>query len=180
MPANFTLGVNAPQLDRLHDYGGGVVANQVEVFNRFGLFDKPVTKPFPLPTVLGNAEENKNRVIELVDPHDASASLDRRARSYLHANCSHCHMKWGGGNAYFFLPEHLPLAETNAINTAPQHGDLGIAGAKVLVPGDPAHSLILMRMAALGPQRMPRIGSNVVDADAVKLISEWIASLPKQ
>lgn len=180
MPANFTLGFNAPQLDRSHDYGGGVVANQIEVFNRLGLFNKPLTKPFAMPAVLGISEEHKDRTIRLVDPHDTSAPLDQRARSYLHANCAHCHMKWGGGNAYFFLPAHLPLAETNAVNAAPQHGDLGIAGSKVLVPGDPAHSLILTRMSLLGPNRMPRVGSNVVDADAVKLISEWIASLPKQ
>ena len=30
-------------------------------------------------------------------------------RGYLHANCSHCHMKWGGGNAEFQLLATLDL-----------------------------------------------------------------------
>ena len=34
----------------------------------------------------------------LVDPNDEHAPLDARARSYLHANCSHCHRP-GGGSA---------------------------------------------------------------------------------
>ena len=180
MSANFVLGINAPQLDRTLDYGGGVKANQIDVFNRLNLFTKPVTKPFPLPDVLGDQEKLKTLSISLVDPHDTAASLDQRARSYLHANCAHCHMKWGGGNAYFYFGAHLPLAETGAVDTPPQHGDLGITGAKVIAPGDPARSLILKRISVTDNHRMPRVGSNVVDEQAVKLLDEWIKSLLKK
>ena len=33
------------------------------------------------------------------NPYDRSADLDRRARSYLHVNCSHCHRFGAGGTA---------------------------------------------------------------------------------
>jgi mono/diheme cytochrome c family protein len=179
MSANFVLGINGPQLDRSFDYGG-VKANQIDVMNKLNLFTQPVSKPFPLPFVLGDKEALNGLKLELVDPLDASANLDQRARSYLHANCAHCHMKWGGGNAFFYLTGHLPLADTGAVNTPPQHGDLGAPGSKVIAPGDPAHSLILKRMSLTDHHRMPRVGSNVVDEDAVKLIDAWIKSLLKK
>jgi hypothetical protein len=87
-------------------------------------------------------------------------------------------VKWGGGNAYFWLTADLALDQTGALGTAPQHGDLHVPGAKVIDPGHPQRSLIALRMAVLGPERMPRIASSVVDQEAVTLISEWIRSLP--
>jgi uncharacterized repeat protein (TIGR03806 family) len=166
MPLNYILGPSTRQMNRDHDYGGGVVANQLEVLDRLGRLAKPLTK--------GAAAT----LAKLADPADPHATLDARARAYLHANCAHCHVKWGGGNAYFWLASHIPLEETGALGTAPQHGDLGVMGAKVVVAGDPDRSLLAMRMAALGPHRMPRIASSVVDAQAVELIRQWIASLP--
>ena len=41
--------------------------------------------------------------LRLVDPHDASQSLDDRARSYLHANCAMCHHPGGNAIVSFFL-----------------------------------------------------------------------------
>src|SRR6185437_2178795 len=103
----------------------------------------------------------------LPNPTDASASLDARARSYLHANCAHCHMKWGGGNALFQLPFGLALDATGTLDTQPQHSDLGVPGARVLVPGDPDRSLLWLRINKLGRGRMPHIASSVIDPAGV-------------
>ena len=104
-------------------------------------------------------------------------SLDVRARSYLHSNCSHCHMKWGGGNAEFKLVSTLPLADMGIVNVAPGHGSFGLADAKLLVPGQPEHSIVLHRMKLTGLGRMPHIGSRVPHESAIKLIREWIEQL---
>ena len=40
--------------------------------------------------------------------------------------------------------------------------------------------MISHRMKRLGLGRMPHIASNVVDEPAVKLIGEWIESMPKE
>ncbi|MCA9637413.1 MAG: hypothetical protein KC420_15410, partial [Myxococcales bacterium] len=60
---------------------------------------------------------------------------------------------------------------------APRSGDLGIADARLLAPGDPQRSLILARMRSLSSTRMPEIGSAVVDEEGAALVEAWIASL---
>ncbi|MFQ5734962.1 MAG: family 16 glycoside hydrolase, partial [Planctomycetaceae bacterium] len=163
MSAKYVLGVNTLQMNRDHDYGG-VVANQLDTLNHIGLFKKPLPKkPAALP--------------KLVDYRDAKANLNSRARAYLHANCSHCHRKWGGGNAEFQLLSTLALNETGTINTRPGQGRFKIPDPRILVPGDPERSLIYRRANLLGLGRMPHVGSNVIDKAGVKLLRAWIASL---
>jgi len=161
--AKFALGVNTMQMNRDHDYGG-IVANQLATLEHIGLFREPLPKP---PAELP----------KLADYDDASQLLDIRARAYLHSNCSHCHVKWGGGNAEFKLVSTLPLAELGITNVAPGHGGFGLAEPKLLVPGQPDRSMILHRMTLTGLGRMPHIGSREVHVSAVKLIRDWIAGL---
>jgi hypothetical protein len=164
MSAKFVLGVNTLQMNKDHDYGG-VVANQLSTLEHLGVF----TKPLPAPP---------EKLERLHDHEDETAPLDARARSYLHSNCSHCHRKWGGGNADFQLLAPLSLADTGTVGTPPTHGDFGIDGARLLTPGAPGRSLIHHRMTILGPGRMPHVASNVVDDAGVMLLRKWIASLP--
>lgn len=112
-----------------------------------------------------------------VDPRDSSADLDRRARSYLHANCAHCHRRHGGGTAAIELPFELPLAETRAIDARPTQGTFGIPRAAVIAPGDPLRSILFYRMAKLGRGHMPHLGSAAVDEDGLRLIHDWIEQL---
>ena len=73
----------------------------------------------------------------------------------------------------------LPLAETGAVDTVPAQGTFELKDPKILVPGDPARSLVLFRMERLGLGRMPHIASNVVDRRGVELIRTWIKQLEK-
>lgn len=161
--AKFALGVSTMQMNRDHDYGG-VIANQLATLEHIGLFTKKLPKrPEELP--------------KLVDFNDESQPLEARARSYLHSNCSHCHMKWGGGNAEFKLLATLSLQDMGIVNVPPAHGTFGLKDAKLLVPGHPERSLIYHRMSIAGLGRMPHIGSRVVDEPAVKLIHDWIKGM---
>lgn len=160
MPAKFVLGLNTLQLNRDHDYGGAT-SNQLATFEHIGLFKAPLPKP----------PEDLPKLVDYRDPH---VDLADRARSYLHANCSHCHMKWGGGNADFQLLATLPAEELGILNVRPAHGNFGIADARLLAPGDPKRSVIHHRMSKLGLGHMPHVGSNVIDGEAVDLIREWI------
>jgi uncharacterized repeat protein (TIGR03806 family) len=164
MAAKYVLGVQTLQINTDHSYGG-VTANQLRTFAHIGLF----TKPLPAPP---------EELPRLVDYRDGAQDLHLRARAYLHANCSHCHRKWGGGNAEFQLLATLDLAETGTAGVRPGQGAFNIANARVLAPHDPYRSILFYRMATLGPGRMPRIGSGVVDVAGVKLIHDWIAALP--
>ena len=164
MAAKYVLGVTTHQMNRDYDYAGRKL-NQVKLLETLGCFAKPLPKPTrDLP--------------RLVDYRASTNDLGLRARSYLHANCSHCHRKWGGGNARFQLLATLDLGDTGTLNVRPGQGTFGMASAKVLAAGDPYRSVMFFRMSKLGSGRMPRIGSSVIDPVGTKLIKEWIATLP--
>jgi uncharacterized repeat protein (TIGR03806 family) len=165
MASKYALGVNTQQMNRDYDYGG-VIANQLSTLDHLGLFSKPL-------------EKKPEEMAKLADYHDESQPVEVRARAYLDANCSHCHRKWGGGNADFQLLATLPLAETGTINTRPGQGQFDLDDPRILVPGHPERSLLLHRMKILGLGRMPHIASGVVDEEAVELIGEWIAEMKK-
>ena len=115
----------------------------------------------------------------LVNPHDTRQSLNDRARSYLHANCSSCHHPKGNAIVSFYLRRELPFNELKT-NKDTGIGTFGLQNAKLIVPGDPYRSVLLYRMSKLGYARMPYIGSRVVDSKGVALIAKWIGSMPHQ
>lgn len=167
MPAKFVLGVNTLQMNKVHDYGNGFMANQLQVLEQLKVFKEPPPKaPDELP--------------HLVNYRDESLPLEARARSYLQSNCAHCHMKWGGGNAEFQLLATLPLDELGIVNTRPGQGLFNLDDPKVLVPGSPERSMIYHRITKLGLGRMPHVASNVIDEKSVKMLAEWIRQLPKE
>jgi uncharacterized repeat protein (TIGR03806 family) len=164
MPAKYVLGVNTLQINRDHDYGGGRTANQLRTLEHLGVFKAPLPKP-------------PEELPHLTDYSDPKQPLEARARAYLHANCAHCHMKWGGGNAEFELLAPLDLKATRLLTDKPQHGKLGLDDPALLVPGAPERSLILKRMKTTDATRMPRIASSVVDEEGVKIVEEWIKEM---
>jgi uncharacterized repeat protein (TIGR03806 family) len=163
MTAKYALGVNTAQLNRDHVYGG-VVANQLATLEHIGVLDRKLPRP-------------PKDLEKLADYRDPEASLDARARAYLHANCSHCHRKWGGGNAEFQLLHSLPVADLGIVNVKPGQGAFDLNDPRILVPGHPERSMLYHRMTRTGLGRMPHIASNVVDTEGVKLIGDWIRAM---
>ena len=49
--------------------------------------------------------------------------------------------------------------------------------AKLLVPGNPAKSLLSVRPHSPAANRMPPLGSSMVDNPGVKVIDDWITSV---
>jgi putative heme-binding domain-containing protein len=157
------LAFNTPQLARNHNYGGST-ASQLDTFAHIGLIEKPV---------------DTSKQPSLASPYDASATLDDRARAYLHTNCAHCHRLHAGGAVLSHMHFDLELDKTNMLNTRPTQGTFGIHAPQVIAPGDPVRSVILYRMAKLGSGRMPRIGSAEVDLAGVRLLHDWLEQLPQ-
>ena len=119
--AKYALGLNTLQMNKDHNYGG-VIANQLATLEHLGLFDRKLpAAPEKLPS--------------LVNYRDSKADLNARACAYLHANCSHCHRKWGGGNAEFQLLANLPLEETGTVNIRGGQGTFDLKDPRLLVPG---------------------------------------------
>jgi putative heme-binding domain-containing protein len=115
-----------------------------------------------------------------VSSHDSKADLELRARSWLHANCAHCHRQNGGGSVAIKVNLELPLAETELIGEKPLRGDMGIGEARLIAPGAPWRSALLARIARNGAGRMPIIGSHEVDEQGYDLLWQWITDLAKR
>lgn len=114
-----------------------------------------------------------------VDPYDAGADLNQRARSYLHVNCSHCHQLHAGGATTIDLLFESKLEKARILDVRPTQGAFGITHARVIAPGDPLGSVLHYRMSKVGGGRMPRLGSEEVDEAGVRLVYQWIAQLPQ-
>ncbi len=173
--AGFTLAFNAPQLDRNHDYGG-VTDNQLRTLQHIGVLafaHRDWEKGQGKEKVLAKLPAQK-----LTNPFDATATLDERARSYLHVNCSHCHQFGAGGTALIDLRHDVALDRTKALEARPVQGTFEVPGAQILAPGDPFRSILYYRMAKSGPGRMPHIGSEFVDERGLRLMHDWIRQLP--
>jgi len=117
-------------------------------------------------------------IARLRAPSDETADLESRARSWLHANCAHCH-RWGAGGAVpLFLNHDRPLADSRLLDVPPGRGSFGMPDARVIAPGDPWRSVLLYRISTEGSGRMPIQGSRRVDEAGVALVRRWIESLP--
>jgi glucose/arabinose dehydrogenase len=140
---------------------------------------QPTPRQRPAPSTATVLATSPDQLPSLPDPNDTSRSLDERVRAYLHANCSHCHVRNGGGNAAVQFGYNVPEKE-RAFFSIPMHSTFGITDARLIAPGDPAKSVILMRTALRGTGQMPPLGTLRPDPSLSALLVEWIAGLPRQ
>jgi uncharacterized repeat protein (TIGR03806 family) len=163
-PGGYTIGPETKQLNRTT---GG--ENLLDKLDRLALFDAPLVKPYPAPLVTPyESAEGK--------PPDG-ISKEELARSYLHANCSFCHRADGNPGTLDFR-YGVSLANMNACNVQPQKGGAGLTTYSILTPGKPEESVMSARMQALdNHDRMPQIGTYVVDQPGLKVVNDWITSI---
>ena len=69
------------------------------------------------------------------------------------------------------------LADTNTCNVVPLSGDLGVAGARIIAPGSADQSVLIERANRRDSYGMPPLGSTVVDAAGMQLLTDWVNSL---
>jgi len=162
--AGFVLGLTTPQMNRDHKYELAS-DNQLRTLSHIGIFEKELPKP-------------PSSFAAYPDPIDPAADLAARAKTYLHVNCSMCHVSDGGGNSMIELGYKTPLAKSRMLNEPPMHETFGIANALLVAPGDSARSVLHHRMNIRGTGQMPPTSSNRVDEAGAALLREWINKLP--
>lgn len=160
--ANYVLGISGSQLHRDHDYAGATgVENQLQQLAAIGVLSSEPKPPTPLASPFADDQD-----------------LELRARSYLHVNCSHCHVEAGGGNAKMDLRLSIAHEKMGVFDARPQHTTFGIADAMLVAPADPARSVLHQRISRRGHGQMPPLASNRIDSSGAELIARWISSLP--
>ena len=163
--ANVSLGPEIAQLNGDFVYERtNRVANQLATLDRIGLVTNGIpSAPEQLPAIAG-----------LEDTHQHVA---RRARGYLHSNCSGCHRGEGATQSNMDLRFTASRAGMNVCNLDPSFGDLGISGAKLVSPGQPDLSILPTRPSRTDPlERMPPLGTSIVHDLAISTLRSWIDS----
>ncbi len=163
--AGRSLGLETAQLNGDLGYPAtGRTANQLATLDAIGVFAPRLSPP-------------ASQQPALADPYGSAGSLTDRARAYLHTNCAGCHRPGGSTPSPMDLRYSIALAATNACNAAPQAGDLGVAGARIILPGDPGRSLVVLRAERRDAAGMPPLASHLVDTQGAQLLRNWIAQL---
>jgi uncharacterized repeat protein (TIGR03806 family) len=162
--AGGVLGVKAQQLNRDFTYPSGTKANQLGAWNELQMFATKVS------------EKAIADCGQLAMPSDTTHSVEDRARSYLDANCGHCHRP-GGTVASFDARYATALREQNLIG-ATVLIDEGIDRARAIAPNDIWRSIIYLRMSRLDGTKMPPLAHTELDRQGLALMREWIESLP--
>jgi uncharacterized repeat protein (TIGR03806 family) len=179
------LGVTYRQMNRTIRYESARFSiNQVEAWNNVGMLSKSLDEPSALaiwnlariPAAMPVRFWNVPRLGRLSAMDDSAASVEDKARSYLDANCSHCHSP-GIVNADFDARSSTPLPEQRLVGTRARIPRPGLEW--LIRPGHPEQSLLYARLISTDPSlRMPPFGRHSVDAAGAGLIESWIRSLP--
>lgn len=155
-----TIGLTSGQLARSEDYAHGR-ADQLAVLTELNVLES-ATEP----------------AVAYVDPADRTAELEARVRSYLDANCAHCHRPGGYTPPDLGLDLRLATALSDTGLCDPlRYASPFVPGEVRVVPGHPEESNVYLRMTMRGDGQMPLVGSALVDPLADALLNRWITSL---
>jgi uncharacterized repeat protein (TIGR03806 family) len=142
----------------------GRTANQLTTHNAIGTLTPPLTQPASALPVIPN-------------PFGTAGTVSERARAYLHANCSYCHQPGGPTSVNRDFRYTTSLLNTNACDVAPTTGDLGIANARRIAPGDAARSVVVARVNRTDANAMPPLMRHTIDTAGVQLLTDWVNGL---
>ena len=160
--AGRTLGPTTRQLNRDFVYPAAT-DNQLRSWNNIALFTSDI----------GAADQYQ--AFAALD--NAAESVEVRARAYIDINCAICHQPGGPTPVDIDLRFDTVPTNLNAIGLGPNAGDLGIANALIIAPGEKERSVLWERMRRLNADRMPPVGSHLVDAAGVDIVGQWIDAL---
>jgi hypothetical protein len=117
--------------------------------------------------------------------------VDKAAFGYLHANCGGCHNPRSSIHDTTPLELRMDVTKLGTVAEMPAHattvnvngtvragGGVELLG-KIIIPNDPANSVMIMRMnAATNPPKMPEKGTEMVDPTGQAVLTAWINQPP--
>ena len=138
--------------------------NLLRAWNHIGLFAPALT------------EADIPGLLKAASLQDASTSRTHRMRSWLDSNCSQCHQP-GVVLANFDARFTTPFGEQGLINGF-LNGSYPVTDPRVIAPGDLSRSILYQRDNSLGATAMPPLAKNVIHAEAMTIMADWINSIP--
>jgi len=129
--------------------------------------------------IFGASPPSAEALPRFADPFGGEP-VDARARSYLAANCAHCHRPGGGGgdSGLVLLAWEDELSKFGVCKT-PAAAGAGTGGrTHDIVPGHPEQSIMTFRMQSTDPEiKMPELPNLLPDERGIELITAWIAAM---
>ena len=162
------IGIKPQNLNNSFDYGSGP-KNQLQKWMEMGYLEN-----MSFPTAQST----------VIDYSDASKPLELRVRSYIDANCSHCH---SAGRHCDYRPMRFAFRDTGGSEGRANLGvcvdtedmqDFPEQLNKIVNPGRPSQSMLFYRINTTDEAyRMPLHGRSVIHDEGVALFTEWINQL---
>lgn len=127
----------------------------------------------------GYLESYPSNIVSTVNWKDTSKPLETRVRSYIDANCAHCHAT----NSHCdYRPMRFAFSETAdptnlGVCVAPQE-NIDNSLTHIVNKGNAQRSVMHFRMNSVNEAtRMPLLGRTIVHEEGLQLIEQWINSL---
>ncbi|MEM7293685.1 MAG: PQQ-dependent sugar dehydrogenase, partial [Pseudomonadota bacterium] len=163
--ANRALGPEIQQLNREQVWPStGRTANILTTAEAIGLLASPLTDE------VGNLPA-------LPEIDDGTQSIADRSKAWLHSNCASCHRPGGPTPVNLDLRFSTSLNAMGICDVAPNAGDLGLSDPRIVAVGDASRSVLIERINRRDAVAMPPLASELVDASAVQLLSDWVNAL---
>lgn len=156
------IGPKPQNLNKMYTYTEGA-KNQLAKWAETGYLDNS------LPS----------EITSTIDWTDTSKPLELRVRSYLDANCAHCHHE---GSHCDYRPIRLAFSETGnpenlGICVEPQE-NINVSLTHIVARGNATRSVMHYRLNTnVESERMPLLGRTIKHEEAVAMIKEWINSM---
>ncbi len=165
------IGIKPQNLNGNYQYGN-VTKNQLQAWIDRGFLDAGFTFPTEANTT--------------IDYNDTSQSLFLRARSYVDANCAHCHMT---NRHCDYRPMRFAFSETGSLSGLRNMGvcvdTQDMQGFdpnlnKIINPRNPEQSMLFHRINTIDETiRMPLHGRTIIHEEGINLMRDWINSLER-
>ncbi|WP_144057343.1 PQQ-dependent sugar dehydrogenase [Novipirellula maiorica] len=177
--AGFSLGLTTRQMNRTMNYYGTQV-DQIAMLDRLNVFtesvaaeDVPATEKFP-DWGFGNFDRGGNNGDER-EPLQEDAT--RLARAWLEVNCAMCHQPGGIGPGKIDMRADTPLREMHLLGVKPKQGQMTPPDGRLIVPGQPYLSELVVRAGHRDVRQMPPLATNRVSERAIDVLKQWIEQL---
>lgn len=127
----------------------------------------------------GYLQSYPSNIVSTIDYHDTTKPIDLRMRSYLDANCAHCHQDQARCE---YRPIRLQYSLTDVDSNIGicllADEQISSSLTKIISPGNYNKSVMHFRLKSNDEsQRMPLLGRTIVHDEGVELLEEYISSL---
>lgn len=127
----------------------------------------------------GYLQSFPSNIVSTVDYHDTTKPIDLRLRSYMDANCAHCHQDQARCD---YRPVRLPFSlsdiDSNIGICMTADEPISPTLTRIIAPGNYNKSIMHYRMSTNDEsERMPLLGRTIVHDEGVALLEEYISSL---